>query len=132
MVIHSIKSMHAKSKSKKPKKSLIDRRAIRQPKLKAIKEHTFAGNKYKIAWEKPTDWKDDQGRPVELTGLCDPPDEPGKTIMIDPDVDELVFLKTIVDEGIHACDFSIDNDYVDRMSETIGEFLWRVGFRLKK
>lgn len=103
---------------------------IAQKRLDKIKSHTFSGNKYKIAWKQPPKSKDPGGKYSRPLGLCDPPTEPDKTITIDPTQDEKEFLKTIIDEGIHANIWAIDNDIVDGASESIGEFLWRIGFRL--
>ena len=97
-----------------------------KPSFRKIQQHTFSGNKYRILWKNPGKRKGDQ-----LAGLCDPPTINNKTITIDPNLSEKELLKTAVDESIHATCWPLDNEYVDSMSNSIGEFLWRMGYRLK-
>lgn len=76
--------------------------------------------------------KDLDGKYVELTGLCEEPHAPDKTITIDSSIGDKELLKTAIDESIHACCWPLDNDYVDQMSEAMGELLWRMGYRRLK
>ena len=107
---------------KKP--SLKFKRQLRQK----VKAHDFIGHRYKIVWQKP---------PKSLAngdawGLCEDNSAPEKTIHISPNLKEYDFLTTCLDESIHACNFSLDNDHVGEMSDSIAYFLWRIGFRLEK
>lgn len=63
-------------------------------------------------------------------GDCDSPNTPNKMIRIRKNVGEKRFLTASLDEGIHACLFDLDNDVVDDVSNSIGNFLWKLGFRL--
>ncbi len=93
-----------------------------------VKYHDFCGKRYKVIWKKPT--KSLAGG--DAWGLCDDPDAPEKAIHISPSLNELDFLTTCIDEAIHGCNFSLDNDHVGDMSTSIGEFLWRIGFRVEE
>lgn len=108
-----------KSKEKPNKQKVVKR------KFNNIKNHNFAGNRYKIVWHKP-----DRNR--NFTGLCDAPESHGRTMTIDPNIGELELLKTAIDESIHACIWPLDNDFVDKMSDSIGDLLWKMGFRLNE
>jgi hypothetical protein len=77
-----------------------------------------------ILWEAPA--------PEEKAdGLCDPPG-PERTIQIKPTLRQRRMLETLIDEGIHACMWDLDNDAVDECSASIAEFLWRCGYRRTK
>jgi len=102
-------------------KKKANKRAQRD--FKNIKKHVFAGNNYNIEWKKPA-------KETKAKGLCESPDTFDKTITINPYLEEKELLKTALDESIHGCLFALDNDFVDDMSESIGEFLWRMGFRI--
>ncbi len=88
--------------------------------FKRIKKFKFSGNKYNIIWKKPP----------KSWGLCFEPDKKGSKMYIDPYQTELDLLITVIDETIHANNFSIDNDYVADMSDSIGNFLFNMGWRL--
>lgn len=103
---------------------------VAKKRLKTIRRHTFAGNNYLIKFKKPEDWDCGEGKKVPVNGLCDEPKAEAKGIIIDPGIDEIDFLKTCIDEGIHACNWTLDNDAVGHMSEALGSFLWRIGFRV--
>jgi hypothetical protein len=93
-----------------------------------IKSHDFVGHRYKIVWKKPSA----QQAGGDAWGLCDDNGAPEKTMHISPSLNEYDFLGTCLDEAIHACNFSLDNQHVDEMASSIGAFLWRIGFRMKE
>lgn len=95
---------------------------------KKIKVHDFIGHRYRIVWKKPS--KALAGG--EAWGLCEDNSAPEKTIHIDPNLGEYDFLTTCLDEAIHACNFSLDNDHVGEMADSMAKFLWRTGFRLER
>ena len=107
----------ADDNSNKKKLPLAKRRELKAK----IKSHDFAGNRYKVIWKKP-------GKGA--WGMCEDNGAPEKTMYISPSLQEYDFLTTCLDEAIHACNFSLDNEHVDEMSSTIGSFLWRIGFRI--
>jgi hypothetical protein len=51
---------------------------------------------------------------------------------VSPNLKEYDFLSTCLDEAIHACNFSLDNEHVGDMASSIASFLWRIGFRLEE
>ena len=93
-----------------------------------IKHQDFCGRRYKIVWKKPT--RELAGG--DAWGLCDDPSAPEKTIHISPHLEEYDFLTTCLDEAIHGCNFSLDNDHVAEIADSIGLFLWKIGFRLEE
>lgn len=102
-----------------------------------VKKALFKGKKYNIEWKTIPDETVIVGKKkikVKIYGLCDSPkeSEEERKITISPQQSEKDLLITCIDEGIHACNFSIRNDVVNRMSTSIGEFLWKIGFRIKK
>jgi hypothetical protein len=95
---------------------------------KKVKVHDFIGHRYRIVWKKPS--KALAGG--EAWGLCEDNSAPEKTIHIDSNLGEYDFLTTCLDEAIHACNFSLDNDHVGEMADSMANFLWRTGFRLER
>ena len=53
-------------------------------------------------------------------------------IYLDPTLKEKDFLICVIDELIHSNVWALDNEYVGHMSDSMGSFLWNLGFRLKK
>lgn len=88
--------------------------------INKVKSHAFPHGTYRIHWKKP----------YKCNGLCTNPKD--RQIWINPNVDDKELIKIIIDEGIHAGLWALDNDYVDEMSESIGEFLYKIGFRVEK
>jgi len=107
------------------KKLSRKRKALLKNKVRA---HDFSGHRYKIFWKRPP--KSLAGG--DAWGLCEDNTAPEKTIHIDPNLIEYDFLTTCLDEAIHGCNFTLDNDYVAEMSSSIAYFLWRIGFRIQK
>ena len=91
-----------------------------------VKVHDFIGNRYKIVWKKPS--KALAGG--DAWGLCEDNAAPEKTIHINTNLPEYDFITVCLDESIHACNFSLDNEHVGEMATSMANFLWRVGFRL--
>jgi len=95
--------------------------------MKKIKSHIFRGKKYKIIISEI------DNEILKLVprcrGLCDAPDTIGKSITLSPKLSGLDLIKVAVDEGIHACCWDLDNTTVDEMSESIANFLYRLGVR---
>lgn len=106
------------------KVSIKARRALRDK----VRVHDFASHRYRVVWKKPP--KSLAGG--DAWGLCEDNKAPEKTIHINPNLAEYDFLTTCLDEAIHACIFSLDNEYVAEMSDSMANFLWRIGFRMKE
>lgn len=105
---------------------------MKEQSFRDIKRHTFCGKSYKLSWVNPGEFLNEEGKMAKADGLCQDPKAPDKTITIDPDIHEKDLLATALDEGIHACLWELNNDFVDDMSNSLSEFLWRMGFRLNK
>lgn len=89
--------------------------------LRKIKTITMCGKRYKFRLKRLKDAR----------GLTDHPDTKGKTVYIDPNEKGKDLLATLIDELIHCCIFEISNEFVDEMSDSMAEVLWRAGYRLK-
>lgn len=63
-------------------------------------------------------------------GGCDPPDFPGKRIVVAHQLHGLPLLDTIIHEGLHACCWDLHEDTVDEGATSIARMLWRAGYRL--
>ena len=101
------------------------RRYLKTLRFQHIKSHVFAGRRYKTVFRKVNSTKD-------FRGLCDPWNKKGKTITVATNQSDLNLLKTVIDEGIHACFWPLENVEVDKCSEAIGNLLNRMGFYFKK
>jgi hypothetical protein len=86
--------------------------------------HNFRGVQYRIAWRKP--------KIKSAGGTCDPPTKKNCTIEVWPKLDDFNRLRVLIDEGIHACHFDLDNDAVGDTSTCIANLLWRCGLRFTK
>jgi hypothetical protein len=87
--------------------------------------HKFKGDTFKILW-KPAYIK---GEPQDATtSNC----KVIKVITIDPHLSERRLLKVLIDEGLHACNWDLDNDAVGEYSDAISSLLFKVGFRLPR
>ena len=94
---------------------------MKKPEKKRPATHNFRGVEYRIAWRKP--------RIRAAGGTCDPPNKKNCTIEVWPELDGLNLLRVLIDEGIHACHWDLDNEAVDQTSTCIANFLWRCGYR---
>jgi len=90
------------------------------PNLRKVKRHRFCHGNYKIVWKKPHNCE----------GLCSDPTD--RIIHINPKLDDKELLRVCLDEAIHANAWNLDNDYVAEMSDSMAEFLYKIGFRLEK
>lgn len=72
--------------------------------------------------------KTEDGHPIY--GLCDPPDNPGKTITVERKLSGKLELDTIIHELIHASLWEVlDEDFVERMGTDVANAVWRMGYR---
>ena len=63
-------------------------------------------------------------------GWCDPPEKPGKKILIDSGRRPFRLLEALIHEVAHAADWSKDESWVEEFAEDLARILWRVGWRL--
>jgi hypothetical protein len=104
--------------SKKRKRA--GKRIYGNPDINRIKKHKFPQGNYKIHWKKP---KDNEGE------CSDPKD---RQMWINPKLDDQELLRVSIDESLHASLWAIDNDIVYEIADCMGEFLYKLGFRLEK
>ena len=64
-------------------------------------------------------------------GFCQDPKTKGKEIVVKIGLTPLMELDTICHEvGGHACQWSLDEEYVNRNASELARVLWRLGYRL--
>jgi len=93
--------------------------------------HLFRGDKFRVLWKRAFTGGGKKSPRIEADGTtanC----KVVKVITIDPNLSERRLLKVLVDEGIHACNFDLDNEVVDQYSDAISSFIWKVGYRLPR
>lgn len=62
-------------------------------------------------------------------GACDPPEAPRKEIRVRASLRGMAELDTLLHELLHACNWTLDEDHVDRSASDIAKTLWRLGYR---
>jgi hypothetical protein len=85
-----------------------------------LKSHVFRGKKYKISLRK---------RMEKADGECDSPDAVRKTIRLSTSARPDRQLTVAVHEALHACLWDLSEDAIASTAESIGSFLWRLGYR---
>ncbi len=86
--------------------------------MRPVRTHTFNGKKHLI-----------HAGPVD--GICFQSNKKEKNyelFLLHP-LSEKNGLITALHEALHASDFNMNEEKVDRMSDEIGRFLWRIGYR---
>ena len=64
-------------------------------------------------------------------GHCDPPDKPGKEIVVDSRLTGEQRLDVILHECLHAADWRADEDYIEEQARDLARVLWRLGYRCR-
>ena len=85
---------------------------------KPVRTHTFNGKKHKIYI-----------RPVDGLCLNSEKGERDYELYIFYSLREKNGLITALHEALHASDFNMQEEKVERISREIGTFLWRLGYR---
>jgi len=85
-----------------------------------VRTHRFNGVKYRLDFSGSID------------GVCDNPLGEPPTIFILADINTKNGLETVLHESLHAENWSISEEKVDRIAREIADLLWRLGFRRKK
>ena len=62
-------------------------------------------------------------------GQCDPPDWPNKAIRIDKRLKGLHKLDTEIHEMLHAGQWNLDEEFVEKLAGDIARALYRMGYR---
>jgi len=84
---------------------------------KLPKTHVFNGRKYKLKWCKPRN----------AYGICHPPDDPyeSRRICVDPKLPREDFVETLIHEALHAEQWYLDEDTVERIAKNLTSLLRR-------
>ena len=100
--------------------------------LKRIKYHYCYPYRFKLVWKEP----EQEDKDSIWFGYTTHPHErhTGRmkrmpVIKINPDIHPFLLLKVLIDEGIHAGCFHLDNDIVDNISTSIARLLLQCGYR---
>ena len=86
--------------------------------MKPIRSHSFLGRIYRIRFHHRI--------PPDALGMCEHPSSKNKTIHIRPNLDVKQLVETVVDESLHACFWSLDNEEVDEAATDIVRLLFRM------
>lgn len=89
--------------------------------------HRIAGRLYRIQWRTYLG-KCAPGSKHDAAGKCDPPDSPRPTIRIISGMPEGEELRVLIHEGLHAADWSKDEEWVDQVSSDLAGLLTRAGY----
>lgn len=106
-----------------------------QLKFKRIREFKFDEKTYKIVWKNK---KFKEGAKIRHhRAETEAPSENQPEMRISPNAwlgGELSLLQTLIDETVHCYPalWELDNNFVDKFSDQLGEFLFSIGFRLQK
>lgn len=97
-----------------------------RPKFPHIKSHSFRERLFKIFWKSPR--KDKQCPPGQsYFGECD---YHARTMQLFPSKSGLELLDTVLEEGIHACHFDIEDSAVRETVRDIRRLLVRMGIQI--
>jgi len=84
--------------------------------------HKFHNKQYNINFVPPSQIK-------KLDGDCDAPHICGKTIRIAKGLPEERQLTVLIHESLHACNWTLDEEWVTKSAEDISALLRRLGWR---
>lgn len=83
------------------------------------------GIEYKIYWESIPPKE-------ECYGYATPPTRKNQRVVLDKRMTEREKLEFVPHEIMHSYFFDIDEDAIKKCANTIGKYLYKIGFRLKK
>ncbi len=98
-------------------------------KLKPVRSATFRGKRFRVLWHIPPRHKTARN---DTHGVCEPPDQKGKSICIQIGGGGLDDLDTHIHEALHASLWDLDEFAVAEIATDIARFLWRCGYRPKE
>lgn len=81
-----------------------------------IRSHIFNGRRYQIHTE-------------AIDGICDDPKTKKLELHVFANLGTKKGLRVAIHEALHAENGNLTEDTVDRISNEIGSFLWRLGYR---
>ena len=74
-------------------------------------------------------WTVKRERLSSARGICDHPEEPGRTIRIAKSLKDAEELEVLLHEMLHAAFWDLDEGVVETVSEDLSAALWRMGYR---
>ena len=74
-------------------------------------------------------WTIKRSRLVSARGLCDHPEEPGRTIRVASSLKDCEELEVMLHEMLHAALWDLDECVVETVADDIAQALWRLGYR---
>lgn len=83
-----------------------------------VRTHKFNGVRYEILIDEFNGWTDT--------------DDTAQTLVVNRKPNSKKGLITIIHESLHAGNWEMDEETVDRNAKEIGSLLWRLGYRIKK
>lgn len=86
----------------------------------------FCGKRWRFSWVDRT------ALPKGRRGECDAPNVKAKEIRVRNDLQELVELETLLHEGLHACDWYKDEEWVHVAARNLAQFLYAHGWRRRR
>lgn len=88
---------------------------------------TLLGKRWKLRFLSlsRTQSEDDE----RILGLCDPPDKPGKEILIDNGLVDGELLEVLIHEMLHATDWQKSEEFITWQARDIAATLWKLGYR---
>ncbi|MBI1176362.1 hypothetical protein GC207_02865 [bacterium] len=101
------------------------------PHFQAVERHRFMGRWFRLLWRRPKIPRANRERGFRIIAATQNTPKV-RTIEVDPNLSERDLLRALLDEGIHACFWDLDNDRVAEASRSLAYLLWRVGYRLKR
>lgn len=64
-----------------------------------------------------------------VRGLCDHPEEPGRTIRVARHLKDAEELEVLLHEMLHAAFWDLDESVVESVADDLGAALWKYGYR---
>jgi len=65
----------------------------------------------------------------DCRGKCFPPDESGKEIRVNRNLEGQERLEVILHELLHAANWHLDESFVEQCAADISKILWKLGYR---
>lgn len=96
-----------------------------------VQRHRFMGQWFRFIWRRPKMARSERSPGYRIIAATQNTAKV-KMIEVDPALSERDLLRALLDEGIHACFWDLDNERVEQASKSIAYLLWRVGYRLKR
>jgi hypothetical protein len=88
---------------------------------------------YSLCWKRwRLLWVERNELPKGRFGDCDPPHVPNKAIRVRKNLPEEVELEALLHEGLHACDWHKDEEWVGQAAGDLARFVYAQGWRRQR